>query len=215
MGSSSSQDRTASASVPAEPSFLSHKPSSFHFLLLLLISTHLHRHVLTSLCSMHLLTSIFERSSTAAQTALWFFFFFFLMTPSECILDFHPMEEWECLSCMSMNCQHLKVWGVRWGQCDSEAMGSVDWVSMRMFAHTVNTPAVVFVLHHVLSCLDETVGWKWGWWCSRFKCSRQLSLNWHPIKHISTPGDISWRSETISGILGLVLVTESYFQVPI
>lgn len=52
---------------------------------------------------------------------------------------------------------------VRWGQCDSEAMGSVDWVSERMFAHTVNTPAVVFGLHHVLPCLDEPVGLKWGW----------------------------------------------------
>lgn len=135
---------------------------------------------------MHLLTSIFEWSSTVAQTGLCFFFF--LMTSSECILDFHPMEEWECLSCMSMNCQHLKVWGVRWGQCDSEAMGSVDWVSTRMFAHTVNTPAVVFVLHRVLSCLDETVGLKWGRWCSRFKCSRHLSLNGHHKTHFRCRG---------------------------
>lgn len=42
------------------------------------------------------------------------------------------------------------VW-VRWGQYDSEAMGSVDLVSVRMFAHTVNTPAVVFGLHRALS----------------------------------------------------------------
>lgn len=99
-----------------------------------------------------------EWSSTAAWAGLCFLFF--LMTSSKCILDFHPMEEWECLSCMSMNCQHLKVWRgcVRLGQCDSEAMGSVDWVSARMFAHTVNTPAVVFGLHHVLSCLDEPLG---------------------------------------------------------
>lgn len=61
-----------------------------------------------------------------------------------------------------MNCQHLMgVCG--WGQCDSEATGSVDWVSARMFAHTVNTLAVVFGLHYVLSCLDEPVGLKWGW----------------------------------------------------
>lgn len=51
---------------------------------------------------------------------------------------------------------------MRWGPCDSEAMGSVDWVSARMFAHTVNTPAVVFGLHRVLSCLDEPVGFKTG-----------------------------------------------------
>lgn len=73
------------------------------------------------------------------------------------------------------------VRGVRWGQCDSEAMGSVDWVFERMFAHTVNTPAVVFGLHRVLSCLDEPDGLKWG--RMRFKCSRHLTLNGHHQAH--------------------------------
>lgn len=95
-------------------SWLYHDPllSIFFSSIRLRLNTpHLHLHLLTHIYSMLLLTNIIDWFFTSTWTGLCFFFFF--MTSFECILDIHPMEEWEWLSCMSMNCQHLN--GVGWG----------------------------------------------------------------------------------------------------